>query len=288
MQYYDPLSQDLQRLMYKNTAGIWLLCTYRASTLESAPPVRKSQTLVAPLEEGAVAVETPTETVVSNRPTMVRRETHSVNPLNAALFNSPNSDTFYRLYLEPLTHDACQRLFIKVFGGYGITVAEDDVFSKLHTLCGGSPLYAVELAKSICERYIRRECNLNEPQSTSLCNRSLLAIIDDLRADRIEEMVHFRFDKLTEQCQLVLKMAAIAGITGSHFTFALLGWLLDNVEASDSDKFESRIMHTSDSAASLNSMADSIDNDGSLAGNLLLLVCRCRSQFFFTYFLHER
>ena len=269
LQYYDPLSQDLQRLMYKHTTGIGLLCTYRASTLESAPPVRNSQTFVAPLEEGAVVVEAPTETVVSNRPTMVRRETHSVNPLNAALFNSPNSDTFHRVCLEPLTQDACQRLFTKVFGGYGIIVVEDVVFTKLHALCAGSPLYAVELAKSICERYIHRECDSNEPQSTSLCNLSLVAIIDDLRADRIEEMVHFRFDKLTEQCQLVLKMAAVAAVNGTHFTFALLGYVLDSTDPYESGKFDSRVFHTADDFGNIldNGPEANDDDEGSIAGS---------------------
>jgi predicted ATPase len=148
----------------------------------------------------------------------------------------PLSAIFHRLELPPLSHAAGRKLLAKIFADAGLMEVDNAVLDKLHSLSAGSPLYAAELAKSICDRYVHREDH--KELSGAACSVQLSSIIDGMRTDRIEEVVHFRFDKLTEQCQLVLKMAAVAAVNGSHFTLPMLKYILDSSDQNQSSKMQ--------------------------------------------------
>jgi hypothetical protein len=163
-----------------------------------------------------------------------------------AMRERPLSAEFLRVELKPITASAGRKLLAKIFADNGIVKIEDGVLDKLHGMSAGSPLYATELAKSICDRYVHREsCSKDmSADSETACSLQLSTIIANMSTDRIEEVVHFRFDKLTEQCQLVLKMAAVASVNGSHFTLSMLTSILDASARTESSKLQQVIQDT--------------------------------------------
>jgi hypothetical protein len=166
--------------------------------------------------------------------------------MERAVQELPLSAEFLRVELKPITAGAGKKLLAKIFADHGIVHIEDGVLEKLHEMSAGSPLYATELAKSICDRYVHREhCTADmSAGSEAACSLQLNTIISNMSTDRIEEVVHFRFDKLTEQSQLVLKMAAVASVNGSHFTLSMLTSILDSSERSESSKLQQVIHDT--------------------------------------------
>ncbi len=166
-----------------------------------------------------------------------------VGSFEAAMRSMPESKSFRKADLPPLCKSAIKKLLLRISTSFGLNDVGDHVLEKLCEMSAGSPLYATELAKAVCSRYIARECTSHAPETVA-CSQGMMTIINSMRTDRIEEMVHFRFDKLTEQCQLVLKMAAVASLNGSHFTLSMLISILDSSDRSESAKLDAMISNT--------------------------------------------
>jgi len=222
-------SQDLGRLVAQNTTGVLLLCTFRTSAHGEYYQPLRADSAGNPM---GMSAEAP----MFGGP--------GFGAYEAAMHSKPESNTFLKTELKPIGKAATKKLLLKIFLNYGIQAVEEPILDKLHVLSNGSPLYATELAKGICNRYITRECTEMTRLEEHACNNRIMTIIDSMRTERIEEMVHFRFDKLTEQCQLVLKMAAVAAVNGSHFTLSMLTWILDSSDNSESSKLDAMISNT--------------------------------------------
>ena len=219
-------SQDLGRLISDHVTGVILLTTYRTSPQGHYEDLR-SDSINQPF--------TLTDTPANFAP--------GIGFFESAMRSMPESPTLRKTELPPLCDSAIKKLLLRISTSFGLNHVGENVLDKLFEMSGGSPLYATELAKAVCSRYISRECADNTPDSET-CTDGMLKIISSMRTDRIEEMVHFRFDKLTEQCQLVLKMAAVASLNGSHFTLSMLTSILDSSDKSESAKLDAMISTT--------------------------------------------
>ena len=189
MQQHDEFSQKLGERLATSTQGLCLLGSVRKDSPHTS--------LVAPSHYS------------SNAPT-------------ASQLVSPRC---LHTELPPMDQVAGTALLAKLFAESGIAGVDEAVLVKVLGLSGGNPLHVTELAQIICDSYIHREQRV--VQSSVTTSQQLLDIIDQMGADRIEEFVHFRFDKLSEQCQLVLKTAAVAALNDSHFTLPMLTFVLN-------------------------------------------------------------
>ena len=226
---HDELSQKLGERLASSTQGICLLCTITSASSKS---------------KAANQISSLTDPHSSSTKTLLR----------------PVASAFLRTELQPISQDICSALVSRIFAESGVVGVDETVLAKLHSMSAGSPMYATELTKIVCHSYIHREeCSAQQQeQRVASCGAQLMDIIDKLRVDRIEEVVHFRFDKLSEQCQLVLKMAAVAGLNGSHFTLPMLAFILDSSDRSESTKL-GEIIH--DTKALLGYLSDPGDAD---------------------------
>jgi hypothetical protein len=219
LQHHDQLSQKLGGLVSRTTTGICLVCTYR--TAQSYNTLRAS--IVAPITE------------LPHGP-LLRLETFAGVSYEQAMQALPLSASFHRIELQPIAHASGMKLVAKVLTDAGLSTVEPATLAKVYELSAGSPLYATELAKSLAERYVSREhCGATQEGA---CSLQLDGFMSNMRTSRIEEVVHYRFDKLTEQSQLVLKMAAVAAVNGSHFTLGMLTYVLDSTDPHESSKFQ--------------------------------------------------
>eukprot|EP01032_Pedospumella_encystans_P010661 gene10661-12445_t len=240
LQMHDVASQDLGRLISDQVTGVLLLSTYRTAP-QSA-------------DEGLRADSHGQPLTLADATTMFAP---GLGFFEAAMRSMPESPTLRKAELPPLCDSAIKKLLLRISASYGLVNVDDVVLDKLYALSAGSPLYATELAKAVCSQYVAREYTIVSPSNEARSD-GMLTIISSMRTDRIEEMVHFRFDKLTEPCQLVLKMAAVASLNGSHFTLSMLTSILDSSDSSESTKLDAMIATTH----SLLGYLSDPDNDG--------------------------
>jgi len=74
----------------------------------------------------------------------------------AAMRSMPESPTFRKADLPPLCKSAIKKLLLRISTSFGLNDVGDNVLEKLCEMSAGSPLYATELAKAVCSRYISR------------------------------------------------------------------------------------------------------------------------------------
>jgi hypothetical protein len=164
--------------------------------------------------------------------------------------------------LPPLDKDSTIKVAKEALSDVGI-IATDADLAKLYDISGGNPLYTIELTKALQTIHhqthaarLQEENNngqnpdtlnaasfhsLTNPQSINTNNNIGGNNNSDIKADlnelfnmnsRVEEVICYRFDKLTTNQQLVLKAASIAVSNGRNFTAEMIVYLLE-----ESDQF---------------------------------------------------
>jgi class 3 adenylate cyclase len=165
-------------------------------------------------------------------------ETLNIMPDNAQLYRLVNTqsrlstnsrDNFFRSYgdqkrfllveLPPLDKESTIKVAKEALADVGIAAADSDL-AKLYDISGGNPLYTIELTKAL----------------QTIHHQSGNDGVNDIKADlnelfnmnsRVEEVICYRFDKLTSAQQLVLKAAAVAVSNGRNFTGELIVYMLE-------------------------------------------------------------
>lgn len=141
-------------------------------------------------------------------------------------------DRVHRIVLAPLESNAVMELVEGIFGAEGYTIEDNSVYERMLSISGGNPLYIYELCRAIVDK-----ASTTKRQRQSILSRSDFgALLKDFHTARVEEVIFYRFDQLTAQCQMILKMAAIACSGGSAFTVAMLQAMLADRDQLDALK----------------------------------------------------
>jgi hypothetical protein len=243
VQAHDSASKELRGMVHRNTTGVRLIATLRTSV---ASPTNAHSLATTPLAS-VVVIKNNKDFMQSDAIKALEQFASAAaqRQFEEALQSQPNTDVFYRVELGELSKTQCVKLIFRILETNGVRVDDWDVLDSIYGVCGGSPLYATELARGLCEQYVRRESSsrVGRLAATSSAIKGMLA---NFRTERIEEIVYFRFDKQPASTQLVLKMAAVASINGNPFTLEMLNWVLHTSEEllSPSEKVSAQIQLT--------------------------------------------
>jgi len=168
------------------------------------------------------------------RPSMASVEsTMSVDVLDS-IFGDSDSERTELIRLEPLGKDAIFEVFKSSIRG----ISEDDetaidwmkVAERVHELCGGVVRHAIELAHAVSIE-LRR---MTKVQSlTSDRTKRIVDFLEDFPVSKIEELIALRFDALSQEQQLLLKVASVPGFNQHSFSLNLLETLMLDVSAGE-------------------------------------------------------
>jgi hypothetical protein len=227
--------------VYRNTTGVCLIATLRTTVLSATIASAASATTTPKSVSLARTGTANRTTFTSDKYNTDFKQSDAIKALEQfasaaaqrqleeTLHSQPNSDVFLRVELGELAKSQCVKLISHILETSGVRVNDESVLDSIYAVCGGSPLYATELARSLCEQYVNRE-NSTRGVFPTVNASTIEGMLANFRTERIEEIVYFRFDKQPASTQLVLKMAAVASINGYPFTLNMLYWVLHTSE----------------------------------------------------------
>ncbi len=140
---------------------------------------------------------------------------------------------------------------------------QDEIIDDIYHLCGGMTLLTVELANAVNAQWKRSVKSIpNSKTDRLIFFRSLLN--DVPRA--IEDLVCFRFDRLTPDDQMILKVASVAGLDQYSFSQSLLEYLIlatakNQRNSSQLEKHKSQIPTHIETSEDYNQINDMFQGD---------------------------
>ena len=138
----------------------------------------------------------------------------------------------YRLLLvelEPLDESSTLFLTLNLLQDQGAMLGgEETSLNVMNSVSGGNPLYAVEVTKAAIKMLRDNEQGQQHLRTIppQVWNKTFLDIASECRPERIEEIIIYRFDQLSPKSQLLLRVAAVAGLNDSPFTAKMLSFVL--------------------------------------------------------------
>lgn len=99
--------------------------------------------------------------------------------------------------------------------------------SRVNKVCGGMPYFALELARAFSLLVVNnsREIPANMNERTSF----LVNLLDRVPTSKIEELICFKFDNISSEGQMLLKVASVAGFDRHNFSQDLLEVLVSSL-----------------------------------------------------------
>lgn len=126
------------------------------------------------------------------------------------------------------------------------------VFTKIYTMSGGNPLYAVEIAKAMLhnleamehqahqERLAQAQASGAEHDADMYSSEpdkkkfsELLVHFNGFSINRIDEIICYRFDQLDSISQYFMKVASVACCYSKSFTLQMITYMMDNSTEDD-------------------------------------------------------
>ena len=126
--------------------------------------------------------------------------------------------------LHPLDQASITKLLQHIFS---VVLVDMSVFAPetaavVHQFSAGNPLIAVEIAKAVIPA-------ISAVNDTTSKEALVIEFLKSLKSHRIEEIILYRFDGLTQDSQIVLKAAAVAGYDGRKLSLKLLESILESM-----------------------------------------------------------
>ena len=150
------------------------------------------------------------------------------------VFGDSDSERTEFMRLEPLGKEAIFEIFKSSIRGISeddeITIDWRKVSERVHDLCGGVVRHAIELAHAVSIE-LRRMSKVQSAASDRT-NR-IVDFLEDFPISKIEELIALRFDALSQEQQLLLKVASVPGLNQHSFSLSLLETLMLDVSAGD-------------------------------------------------------
>ena len=150
------------------------------------------------------------------------------------IFEDSDNERIEFMRLEPLSKEAVFEVFKSSIRG----ISEEDeemidwmrVAEQVHDLCGGVVRHAIELAHAVSiELRLMSKVQCSAPDRTS----RIVELLEDFPLSKMEELIALRFDALTQEQQLLLKVASVPGLNQHSFSLNLLETLMLGVSAGD-------------------------------------------------------
>ena len=126
---------------------------------------------------------------------------------------SLGKDTIFQVFIHSMKNVAEEDRLI---------LEEPEIREQVYELCGGIPKYAVEFAQAASIELKR----LSLAPSPIKRSERVKALLRDFPLTKMEEMITFRFDHLSSEAQVVLKVASVAGFDQYSFSLHLLETLM--------------------------------------------------------------
>ncbi|RYH25988.1 hypothetical protein EON65_15105 [archaeon] len=223
MQSLDSPSRSILQRIFKDSRGIFILATHRASPTSFS--AEGGDTLNSTLAElDLTNVHAFTGTLTSPPPTPANNST-------SLLDSYITSSNFKLIDLLPLSADATRSLIVDTLPDALLYKINDAFIDKIVEASGGHPLYAYELTRSVAEKL--KGTSTEKDVSTILTEMEV-----GVTSNRIEEMICYRFDQLDTSVQMVLKVAAVACSHGAPFTLDMLIYALIGGEEEGDGEFD--------------------------------------------------
>lgn len=208
--FLDPWSLRVMFLIWKKATGMSLLVTYDGDQ--------------TPLEDLSTPDHAHLYRIVNQQSKLTNSgRDHFFRPYN-------DSRRFAVVDLPPLDKESTIKVAKEALADVGIVAGDADL-AKLFDISGGNPLYTIELTKAL--QTIHNQSNASRAGESFDPNQENRG---DIKADlnelfnmnsRVEEVICYRFDKLTTAQQLVLKAASVAVSNGRSFTAEMIVYLLE-------------------------------------------------------------
>lgn len=151
-----------------------------------------------------------------------------------SIFGSCDSERTEFMRLEPLGKDAVFEIFKSSIRGISeedeMTIDWAKVAERVHDLCGGVVRHAIELAHAVSIELRRMP---KEISSASDRTNRIVNFLEDFPVSKMEELIALRFDALSQEQQLLLKVASVPGLNQHSFSLSLLETLMLDVSAGD-------------------------------------------------------
>lgn len=151
-----------------------------------------------------------------------------------SFFGDSDSERTEFIRLEPLGKDAVFEIFKSSIRGISeedeTTIDWKKVAERVHDLCGGVVRHAIELAHAVSIE-LRRMSNLQNEASDR--TKRIVDFLEDFPVSKMEELIALRFDALSQEQQLLLKVASVPGLNQHSFSLNLLETLMLDVSAGD-------------------------------------------------------
>lgn len=144
-----------------------------------------------------------------------------------SFFGSYDVQRCVEINLKLLSKDAIFDLFLSSLNDMDEEdrklLNQNEIIDDIYHLCGGMTLLTVELANAVNAQWKRSVKSIpNSKPDRLIFFRSLLNDVPTA----IEDLVCFRFDKLTPDAQMILKVASVAGLDKYSFSQNLLEYLI--------------------------------------------------------------
>lgn len=223
MQSLDYPSRLILQKIFKESRGIFILATHRASpsSFNAEGGDNLNNTLT---EFDLTNVHAFTGTLTATPATPA---SHTKSLLESYI----TSSNFKLVDLLPLSADATRSLIVDTLPDSLLYKINDAFIDKIVEASGGHPLYAFELTRSVAEKL--KESSTENDVSTILTEMEV-----GVTSNRIEEMICYRFDQLDTSVQMVLKVAAVACSHGAPFTLDMLIYALIGGEGEGEGDFD--------------------------------------------------
>jgi len=98
------------------------------------------------------------------------------------------------------------------------------IVDKVHQLCKGIPRFAVELAQAVNLKWMSSLGSLSPVKGDR--RDYFETLLQDIPSSKIEELICYRFDHLTYEGQMLLKIASVAGFDNYSFSQNLIETLI--------------------------------------------------------------
>lgn len=149
-----------------------------------------------------------------------------------AIFDSDNYDDCKEVKLEYLSSEKVYDLFdwlLKdVWSQEDRLLLRSDAsyVNRVSQMCGGIPRFAVELANAVNIQYKASKDIIKSIEEEEERYDFISSFICEVPTEKIEELICFRFDHLSAEGQLLLKIASVAGFEKYSFSLSLLEFIV--------------------------------------------------------------
>lgn len=232
-QTLDSASWDLTKQMWTENSGLVVLASFL--TVESSQSSKVDTQM-----SSRSSVFSPNSSMNSSSTSSHKKNSQASNNvyLDDAIATFTDESRFYLVELQPLDRLGTTTLIHRLLEEYDFGSVSDGLtqVNGVHDLCGGNPMYVSEVTKAAIAAM--REARDDQPviaassrkQSSSSDESELLTalqrVASSLRPERIEEVIVYRFDRLSASCQYLLRVASVLAFGGALFTAEALSHII--------------------------------------------------------------